>query len=322
METKALLSDICRDTGENPPEPAELYPGIVLSFCTLTRQTPMHICHAPAPQVLEINYCISGRMGWTMGNGNRLYLGPGDFSINTMDVCAESTLTLPNGDYRGLVLWVDLQALTQNPPGPLAGAGITGELLRDKYCREGGGTALAGSEAIQEIFRGFYTGPEALRLAYQRVKVLELLLALTTLEVSREKHLSQYRSQQVEQIRRIHDHLMENLARRCSIEDLSRQYLMNPTTLKSLFKAVYGSSIAAHMRRHRMVKAAQLLQTTQLSMGEIAAQVGYDSQSRFTAAFKAQFQILPTEYRRRHVGGPLAQGGPWCAETIPGGAGK
>ncbi|MDE6184263.1 MAG: helix-turn-helix transcriptional regulator, partial [Lachnospiraceae bacterium] len=80
---------------------------------------------------------------------------------------------------------------------------------------------------------------------------------------------------------------------------LSKQYLMNPTTLKSMFKSVYGTSIAAHIKKHRMEKAAKLLRETDLSIAEIAAQVGYDSQSKFTSAFKETFGQLPKSCRRQ-----------------------
>lgn len=65
-----------------------------------------------------------------------------------------------------------------------------------------------------------------------------------------------------------------------------------------MFKEVYGSSLAAHMKEHRMERAAALLRETDLSVAEIAGQVGYESQSKFTAAFKEQFGQLPKEYRR------------------------
>ena len=47
-----------------------------------------------------------------------------------------------------------------------------------------------------------------------------------------------------------------------------------------------------------MERAAALLRETDLSVAEIAGQVGYESQSKFTAAFKEQFGQLPKEYRR------------------------
>lgn len=105
-------------------------------------------------------------------------------------------------------------------------------------------------------------------------------------------------AEQVKIIREIHDHLTEHMEQRVTIEELAHQYLINPTTVKTVFKEVYGNSLAAHMKEHRMEKAASLLRETDLSVAEIAGQVGYESQSKFTAAFKEQFGLLPTAYRR------------------------
>ena len=110
----------------------------------------------------------------------------------------------------------------------------------------------------------------------------------------------QWRSQaeQVQLIREIHDYLTEHMDRRITIDELAHLYPINPTTLKEVFKSVYGTSIAAHLKEHRLEKASQLLRETGLSVAEIARQVGYESQSKFTAAFKEQYGLLPTVYRR------------------------
>ena len=185
------------------------------------------------------------------------------------------------------MICIDLEQLTDAPPMPLAGSSVTGELLLEKYCKGGTCTVLAGNEIVQQIFQALYQSPEETRTAWQKVKVLELLLVLSGMEVSREKHLTEYRSEQVEIIRQVHDQLIENLEQRCSIESLSKQYLMNPTTLKNMFKEIYGTSIAA-----------QLLQSTDLSVADVARKVGYDSQSRFSDTFKRHFGVLPKEYRK------------------------
>ena len=108
---------------------------------------------------------------------------------------------------------------------------------------------------------------------------------------------------QTEIIRRVHDDLTENLSKRVTIEALSRKYLMNTTTLKRVFKEVYGETIAAHMKKHRMEAAAALLVQTQDDISAIAQAVGYESQSRFTSVFKETYGELPTEYRRRKLEG-------------------
>ena len=105
-------------------------------------------------------------------------------------------------------------------------------------------------------------------------------------------------AEQVRLIREIHDYLLSHMDQRITIEGLCHLYPINPTTLKEVFKDVYGTSIAAHLKEHRMEKAARLIRETDASMAEVARQVGYESQSKFTAAFKDQYGCLPTMYRK------------------------
>ena len=107
MEKKyqGIISAIQQSTGSDPCEILELYPGIALSFSSVPEKDAFHICHEPLAQILEINYCIAGKISWNMGSGKQVYLGPGDFSLNTMDVCEDSTVTLPNRFYEGLTIY-------------------------------------------------------------------------------------------------------------------------------------------------------------------------------------------------------------------------
>ena len=107
-----------------------------------------------------------------------------------------------------------------------------------------------------------------------------------------------YSSSPEELIEAIHDYLMEHISERITIEELSKRFLMNSTTLKKAFKARYSTSIALHMKEHRMELAKKLLIETDDSIQIIAGKTGYESQSRFTQAFKESFGMLPTEYRK------------------------
>jgi len=101
-----------------------------------------------------------------------------------------------------------------------------------------------------------------------------------------------------ELIRQVHDYLLEHLQEKCTIEDLAARFHMSPTTLKQQFSKTYGTSVAGHTRHHRLEEAAWLLQTTDLSVADVARQVGYTSQSRFTDAFRQQYGRLPTAFRK------------------------
>lgn len=297
-ELENIRNTFAKHYGMEQIESVELYPGIECSYLTTTTDS-LSVHHAAPDHILEINYCHSGRIGWKMGNGNNVYLGKTDFSLHTLKSCADSVIFLPNGSYEGLTISIDLKALTDNPPEILSETGITGTFLYDKFCKDNPITSLAGNEKTEKIFSAFYSHPKQLILPWQKIKVLELLLYLYELKVDTKNCLTEYQSEQVEIIREIHTQLTEHMEQRFTIESLSKQYLMNPTTLKTLFKSVYGTSIAAHIKEHRMEQAAKLLHETSLSISEIAGCVGYDSPSRFSTAFKEYCGKLPRDYRNK-----------------------
>ena len=105
---------------------------------------------------------------------------------------------------------------------------------------------------------------------------------------------------QVHVIQRIHDELISDLTRRPTIDELSARFHINQTTLKQSFKTVYGLPIAAYMKEYRMKQARKLLAQTDLSIAQIAGQVGYENQSKFTQAFREITGVLPKEYRKAH----------------------
>ena len=114
-----------------------------------------------------------------------------------------------------------------------------------------------------------------------------------------ELHATGIPVEQINTVRSMHDALLQHPEERVTIEELARRYFMNPTTLKTVFKAVYGNSLASHMKEHRMEKAAELLRRGDQSISEISAAVGYDSPSRFSAAFRDHYHMLPSEYRKQ-----------------------
>ena len=273
-----------------------LYEGIELSY-TDTASGPLPCpCAAPG-RILQIDHCRAGQIEWRTARGVSVFLDPGDYAVRMLGDRAD--LPSPTGRYQGLTIRVDLREVSAHPPGPIAE--IFGGPLPERLRRSGAAVFLAGNERSESIFSGFYGQPEHLRLPYQRVKVLELLLYLAQIEAAPQDRLPEYRAGQVEVVREIHDQLLHHMEQRITIEELSRQYLIDPTTLKAAFKAVYGTPLASHIKRHRMEQAAKLLRETDMSIAEIARAVGYDSPSRFTSSFKAVFQILPKEYRRSQL---------------------
>lgn len=315
-----------------------LFPGVGITFYnvgsgTIPLEKPRSLTSPPSRgPVLEILHCQSGTAVWH-GDGETgkreeaqpdtaCILSPGSFSLRLMDAADAANSnggtdgSIQAGGFQGFRLLADLGALADNPPALLADTPVFDGFLpavSEILAKHGAEKPLSPAPVIfQEpeesahIFSGFYGHEEPFHTACCRLKALELFLFLSRFFARTGTpdcghwEAGAYPPEQIRLVRQIHDELIHNLDRRITIEDLSRQYLMNPTTLKAMFKSVYGTSLAAHVKEHRMERAAELLLETGDSMAQIARAVGYESQSKFTTAFKEFYQTLPTEYRRQH----------------------
>lgn len=288
----------CPD-GNGIIETYRLFQGIEISH-TIYQANTLTFHHIPLKSVMQINHCRYGRIGWKMKDELSIYLGTGDLSIHMMEQCTESTISLPLGYYEGIAITVDLKCLSENTPEILKDADINGKRLYDKFCTDNKAVAMPASDKIDHIFSELYNLPQKMYIPYYKLKVQELLLFLDMFELYDVKKLNQCVFQQTETVKQIHEQLTNNLSNRFTIDELSRKYLINTSSLKTIFKMVYGMPIAAYMKEYRIKYAAHMLIATDKSIAEIAASVGYESQSKFTAAFKDVFKILPTAYRKQY----------------------
>ena len=256
--------------------------------------------HAAQPEVLALDYCCEGRIGWEMRSGATVYLGPGDLALHSLACCADSRLRFPLGRARQTSFRADLRRLAAAPPPALQAAGLDAWARLSRFCTGLPGTLPACPE-LEAIFSPLLRAPESLRPAYLLLKAQELLLYLAAREADAPR-LTPVHARQTEQVRAAHDYLVTHLQQRCTIEALSHRFLLNTATLKTAFKAVYGLPIATYMKECRVREAMRLLRETDERVSDIAAAVGYESQGKFTKAFKDVAQILPTEYRRQQRG--------------------
>ncbi|MCV9927338.1 AraC family transcriptional regulator [Flavobacterium sp. LS1R49] len=81
------------------------------------------------------------------------------------------------------------------------------------------------------------------------------------------------------------------------IEHIAFDVNTSPTKLKSNFKTVFGFSLLQYHKEKNMLLAKQLLEKTDVEIQTISVITGYESASKFAAAFKKRFGKLPSAYR-------------------------
>jgi AraC-like DNA-binding protein len=92
-------------------------------------------------------------------------------------------------------------------------------------------------------------------------------------------------------------HIDQHAAHPLQVGDLARLAGLSTARFHARFLEETGQTPMEYVRHRRLQLGRQLLQHSQLAVGEIAAQVGYSSQSAFTAALSRQFGMTPRALR-------------------------
>jgi len=94
----------------------------------------------------------------------------------------------------------------------------------------------------------------------------------------------------------IQEHLDEVLP----LERLARVAHYSPYHVHRIFRGLVGETVAEHIRRLRLERAAFRLMHTNQAILPMALEAGYDSHEAFTRAFGTAFGMPPSAFRERH----------------------
>ena len=87
-------------------------------------------------------------------------------------------------------------------------------------------------------------------------------------------------------------------AREWTVNDLAREVGLSRTRLAERFRQFIGDSPIAYLKKWRLKIGAEALVSTHQSVSEIAAAVGYGSESAFNRAFKHEYDQPPAVFRK------------------------
>ncbi|NLL77924.1 MAG: helix-turn-helix transcriptional regulator [Clostridiales bacterium] len=93
-------------------------------------------------------------------------------------------------------------------------------------------------------------------------------------------------------------YIQNNYMNRISIEDLTKMFHTNRTTISRVFKEATGETIVSYMLQTRVKVAACMLRDTELKIEVIIERVGFRNITHFNKVFKKYMKCLPSEYRR------------------------
>jgi len=83
-----------------------------------------------------------------------------------------------------------------------------------------------------------------------------------------------------------------------TVQYISDNLNLSPTYLRSLLKSLTGQNTQQHIHDKLIEKAKEKLSTTELSVSEIAYELGFEHLQSFSKLFKAKTNLSPVQFRQ------------------------
>lgn len=148
--------------------------------------------------------------------------------------------------------------------------------------------------AVDKILNTNYK--ESIRLMFLKSQVSELLAHFFALLTNPKTEVVNQDDR--EKIFYAKEIISNNIVTPPSLSELSKQIGLNSHKLKKDFKELFGVPVFKYLQNERLIKAHELLSTTEKSIQETAWFVGYESLGSFSNAFFKKFGFRPSEVKK------------------------
>lgn len=138
-----------------------------------------------------------------------------------------------------------------------------------------------------------YEGNAQGAVEYCRCLLVELLI-LTMRKIGSDRD----RPTVTDTVQKIMSCVKENYARELRLSELAKEYHYSLSGLSKKFTDEAGMGFSQYVQRIRIERSCHLLETTDLRISEVAAQVGYSNGKFFNQIFKEALGTTPREYRK------------------------
>lgn len=94
------------------------------------------------------------------------------------------------------------------------------------------------------------------------------------------------------------EYIDANLAKDFFMKDVADYVGISPDYLTKHFKTILGIAPIEYIKSFRIARAAELLQSTELPVSEVASQVGFSDLSHFSRQFKQVMSVSPSSFKK------------------------
>ena len=152
---------------------------------------------------------------------------------------------------------------------------------------------------LESLYKRAYE--EAVReAAYSQQLMAGIVNHLIGMMYSLERNIELSKNQmQVDMISRARLRIREALESNLTIQQVAEDLGVSYSNFRKLFKEFTGLSPATYQQELRLMRAKELLSTTDLTVKEIAYRLNFESPDYFSAKFKAKMGCKPSDIKTK-----------------------
>lgn len=158
---------------------------------------------------------------------------------------------------------------------------------------------IGHSAGIVSCYQEIIRSAEEERKGFQQL-VTGIVLHLLGSVLFKRDNLQYLDNPIVEKINRAREMMRRHIGDNLPPEEIARRLNIGYTWFRRTFRAYVGIAPAQYLLQLRHNKARELLTTTDRTVSEIAAELGFENVSQFSAFFRQREKITATQYRSKY----------------------
>ncbi len=247
-------------------------------------------------RMLILNFCIRGRCDVSLAQNRYAIVKENQVCVST--VLPTKDFYYPGRLYEGIQLYLDLDILREAQGRDfLSEMGVSLEQIAEVFCGKDGLYLHPMNDALRALAADAWAGKDDQEIGTLRYLTVRLLHELMSMPAESEPDTYFTRSQ-IAMVKEAEALILSDLTRRITAKELADRFGVSESSFKFYVKGILGDSYLNYFRKKRMERAAQLLESTNLKVIEIASAVGYENQGKFAKVFAGIYGVSPLEFRR------------------------
>lgn len=243
--------------------------------------------------MLILNFCLDGRCDVSLAGGRYAIVEKNQVCVST--ILPTKDFYYPGRKYEGLQIYIDRTRVREEDF--LGWMGVEVEQVETLFCGKDGLYLHRMTEDLIDFVKEVWKMKENPEWGMLRYSTVRLMQELMKMPYESEKG-TYYTRSQIAIVKEAEAMILQDLSKRITAKEMAEHFGISESSFKLYVKGILGDSYLSYFRKKRMERAAELLESGNGKVIEIANAVGYENQGKFARVFAEMYGVTPMEYRR------------------------